>query len=594
MIPFSDSPSRTHAARAGRAVVAVVLSLIGVALVGGVALAVSGGLGSSGKKGAATAELARAEVMDFEISTTSSGELEARNQVEIRSKLESPATIVEVVPEGTRVKKGDVLVRLNADEIESKITEESLRVEQAKAELLAARNAYEIQLTENDSRLRQATLKLELAKLSLQQWIEGDDKQKRLTNELALDKGKRDLDRLKNKFEQSKMLIKEGFLSQDEYDMDEIRLKEAEAALEKADLQNNAYENYQRPKDEKSRNSDVQQAQSDLEVVKRKNEIEKASKDATLKNRERQLQIHETRLAKLEEQNRNTVITAPTDGLVVYATSLNSGRGWMMFNGDGPLQIGRRVNPNELLIALPDTSEMVASVRVHESLAGRIKPGQPVSIRIEAVEGESFSGRVDSIGVLAESGGWRDPNLREYTVKISLDQSAAAGGLKPSMRCEAKIQLGTVQNALSVPIQAVFNDGPVRYVYTKRGSKFAKRPVKVGRRSELWAQILAGLEEGDTVLVREPAPAEVLGTPWNPAQLKLVGLHLNDEGQPVPIASGSPMRPGFGPGRSMRRHARPPGTGPAAKASPAVPAASTEATAKEDPDQQSKDKSEGK
>src|SRR5262245_3774787 len=92
--------------------------------------------------------------------------------------------------------------------------------------------------------------------------------------------------------------------------------------------------------------------------------------------------------------------------------------GW---GGEGPLQIGRQVHPNELLIVLPDTSVMLASVQVHESLASRIKPGLRATVKVEAAGGKTYNGTVESIGVLAESGGWRDPNLREYRVKIALD-----------------------------------------------------------------------------------------------------------------------------------------------------------------------------
>ncbi|MEM7623776.1 MAG: hypothetical protein AAF235_11315, partial [Planctomycetota bacterium] len=52
----------------------------------------------------------------FPIYTVANGELSARNQVEIRSTVQRSTTIVEIVAEGTQVKKGDVLVRLNSDE----------------------------------------------------------------------------------------------------------------------------------------------------------------------------------------------------------------------------------------------------------------------------------------------------------------------------------------------------------------------------------------------------------------------------------------------------------------------------------------------
>ncbi len=39
------------------------------------------------------------------------------------------------------------------------------------------------------------------------------------------------------------------------------------------------------------------------------------------------------------------------------------------------------------------------------------------------------------------TGGWRDPNRRDYTVKVLLTEGNKLG-LKPSMRCKAEIYVG--------------------------------------------------------------------------------------------------------------------------------------------------------
>ena len=59
-----------------------------------------------------TADQVAAQIMTFAIETTASGELEARNQIEIRSKLEQQTTIVEVVAEGVMVQDGVAAVLL--------------------------------------------------------------------------------------------------------------------------------------------------------------------------------------------------------------------------------------------------------------------------------------------------------------------------------------------------------------------------------------------------------------------------------------------------------------------------------------------------
>jgi hypothetical protein len=193
---------------------------------------------------------------------------------------------------------------------------------------------------------------------------------------------------------------------------------------------------------------------------------------------------------------------------------------------------------------------MIASVRVQESLAGRVRPGQRASVKIDAAGGKTFEGVVDSIGVMAETGGWRDPNLREYTVRVAVD--AQGVDLKPAMRAEAVITLGSVTDAVAIPVQAVFNDGPVQFVHVPRGNRFARLPVSLGRRSDTLAEVRAGLSPGDTVLLRAPTPGEIVREPWTQAQLTLAGYTTTPEGQVVPTAGppgGRPNAPARGPGR---------------------------------------------
>lgn len=525
----------------------------------------AGGAGEHGAAARTTSEFTSVTKASFDINTIATGELRAKDETTIRSLLEAESTIVQIVNEGTFAKKGDLLIELNSDQIKTQIDEETLRVESARSDLVAAENAYEIQLSENASKLRQAQLKLELAILAQKQWESGELVQKRKDNEVDLDKATRDLSRLQKKFEESKKLLANGFLSQNEFELDEIAKLEADAALEKAKLAQETYEKYQFPKDQKSKQSDVDEANAELDRTKQQNEIERVTKDADRSNKRRQLQVREEKLKKLEAQFVNTKLFAPQDGLVVYATSMNNDS-FMMGNDQGPLKVGRRVWPNETLILLPDTSAMVANVRVHEALAGRIRKGQRASIRVDAVGSKSFAGEVDSIGVLAESGGWRDPNRREYTVKILLDEFDRSTGLKPSMRCEAQVLLEQVRDVLSVPVQAIFREDPVRYVYVPENGRLTRVPVRVGRQSDTFAEIVAGLDEGTKVALRDPKPGEALAVSWNEAQLKTVGLKLGSDGKPVGEAGsmGGGRGPGGAGGRpgGMGGRQRGPGNGP--------------------------------
>ncbi len=482
-------------------------------LVAGIAV-VAAGVGAvsmtSGSGAATTAiDLHRVSEQTFEIKIVATGELEALEQTELRSELESSVSITQLIEEGTRVSEGDILVELNAESIKTSIEDELLKVETARSDLVAAENGYEIQVNENDASLRKAELKLDLAQIELRKWEEGDLVKKLEDLDLAIDQAERRLEQRKEAYEQSQRLFDRGFLASDQLKNDEIAYIDSQAALKTAKSNKWVYETFEMDKQRKKLTSDVEEAEAEVDRVLRQNASRLANKEADRTNKRRQLQIREERLAKLNEQLECSVVRAPTEGLVVYgSTAQQSRRGW---SSDGPLQIGRTVRPNELLIVLPNTQQMVASVRVHEANAGRIKPGQRATLRVDAIRDLAFTAEVMEIGVLAESGGWRDPNLREYTVKLLIEDAAAVQALKPSMRCEAEIIVDQVEDAIAVPAQAVFREGRISFVHTQQGDRrYERTPVKVGRRSSLFAEILSGVEPGDRVLLREPAPGELL------------------------------------------------------------------------------------
>lgn len=565
MTQASRKQSRRGSLAVKSAVALVVIAGLGT---GAYVLARSEGLLSSSGAAVDSTLLATAQVQAFDVTATASGELEAKNQVELENPLDTRATIAEIVPEGTEVKKDAVLVRLNTDEIENQLRQERLALTQAETESKQARDAKSIQLSENASRALEAQLRVDLAELALERWRDGEVAKRREQLRIALERADRELDRLTRKHEKSESLLAQGFMSQDEFERLEIELKQAEANKVIADLDIEIYETYQYPEEEQTKQSEVDKAKASQEQTLAQNSINLSSKEAAVTMREEQERIRRERVTELEQQLAAAEIRAPNDGLVVYGTTINNSRRW---DSEGPYRVGSEVRPGELLIVLPDISEMVASVRVHESLASRVRKGQTARVKVEAVDGE-FTGTVESIGVLAEGGGWMDRDRREYTVKINLDPGQPGlADAKPSMRSDATIVLESVAPTLAVPIQSVFAADGVRFVCVPEGNKFARVPVRVGRRSDTFAEILAGIDEGTRVLLRRPEPGEVLSEEWSDDQLELAGYTRNEQGEVIlatperpQMPAGMSMNPGGGrptgqPGGGQRRVMRSPG-----------------------------------
>lgn len=436
----------------------------------------------------------------FDVTIPASGEIAALNQIEVKNQLEIRAVITEIVDEGEIVKKSDVLFKVNDEELTNRVKDMQNSVDQAQNQYNTAVADHSIMLKERESKLAEADVAIELADLALKSWEEGDRVSRETELNLAIETAQKNYDRLVDRFEASKKLLAQEFISEDEYRRDEIELIEAGAKLEQAKLDMKVYMEYTIKQERKRLESDLKQARDERVRTKESYNARVASAESTMQSRLNQLESDKERLTDARRQLASCVVTAPSDGLVVYASSLDRG-GWR--DDDNPPQVGTELYRNQTVMVLPDTSEMVAEVKVNEALSGLIRPGQRASIRSDARPDLVLSGEVVSIGVLAESGGWRDPNRRDYTVRIRIDGSNSYG-LKPSMRCKANIYVENVSDAVYVPVQSVFRTGPVAYVYQPDAGGYAQTKIDTGRASELYVEVVKGLEPGEQVLTREP------------------------------------------------------------------------------------------
>jgi len=463
-------------------------------------------IGGGGQSGAVReSELFDVTRGNFEIRVPTSGELEAQEQINIRNQVES-AVVVSLVDEGAMVETGDVLFKLNDENLLETIRNAEINVTSAKNDLQNSETNLSIAEKKRDSEIATKQLAVNLAELALHAWKEGDVIAKRQELELAVQTAQKDFDRLEKKYASSKTLYEQKFLSKDELDQDEIALLRSDAALKKAKLSQNVYEQYTFEKERQQKESDLTQAKGELERATERLESELGQATENVVAKRNNLAKREEQLANKQDQLDKCVVNAPSPGMVVYASSLSDRR-----EEDERLRVGRSLWRNQLVMIIPDTDMMIARVKVNEALSGLVQEGQRATVVCDAYPDTVFEGAVHTVGVLATGGGWRDPNRRDYTVEIRiLDKQGIV--LKPSMRCAAEIYVEEVEDVTYVPVHAIRRDGDLTWVWVQQDGGFEQRPVSVDRFSETFAEITEGLNVGERILLRDPSPATVVST----------------------------------------------------------------------------------
>ncbi|HET6163943.1 MAG TPA: efflux RND transporter periplasmic adaptor subunit [Planctomycetota bacterium] len=440
------------------------------------------------------------------ISVIESGQLKASKSTDIYCEVKGGATILYLIPEGTQVKADDLLVRLDASTLENDLTAQRIKWEQANAAYIQAEKTKEIQISLNASTEQKATVDKAIAELDLNKYLKGD-------YQLKIDQAKSDVTlaeaaekNAKQKLDDTEELYKLEFAAKLDLDGDALAHKAAEIKLTMAKESQDVLEKFEKDRQTKQLQSTVDQTNAELDRVKLRAVADMAQKEADLHSKQATLDLEKNKLDDLEEQLKNTIIRAPNAGLVVYPGN-QGGMGGMGRSDRDRVEEGATVREHQLLISLPDTSEMTVVVSVHESSIDKIRIGQPAEVGIDAIGDKSFLGKVTFIAPLPDSQNqWLNPDLKIYRCEITLGGDTSV--LRPGMSASTEIVIDEIQDAIAVPLHAVRRRGDHYYCYVEGAEgKPEIQEVKIGLHNDQHVAVTEGLRNGQTVFLAEPAGA---------------------------------------------------------------------------------------
>jgi HlyD family secretion protein len=434
------------------------------------------------------------------IDVVESGTIKAREQLVIKNEVEGKTSILYLIPEGTQVKKGDLLVELDASALMDAKIDQEIKVQNAEAAFVNATETLAVVENQARSDLDLAELTLEFARQDLKKYTDGEYPNALQKARAEITLAQEELARARERLEWSKTLYEEKFISQTELAADELaeKKKDLDLALAKNNL--DLLVNYTNQRDLAQRKSDVSQAEMALERTRRKARADVVQAEAELKARKAEFQRQKDKLDKILEQLEKTRIVSPADGLVIYATSAQSG---MFRRNTEPLQEGQDIRERQELIYLPTASSSNAEIAIHESNLKKVKKGMPAIVTVDALPGREFSGRIIQIAPLPDAQSiWMNPDLKVFTTQIYLDGNDS--DMRTGMSCQARIIIETHDNVLSVPVQAVLRVEGVPTVYVRSGSEFVPRKVEIGLDNNRLIHVKQGLSSGDVVLLTPP------------------------------------------------------------------------------------------
>ena len=381
--------------------------------------------------------------------------IEMRN--EGKSTLVGGSSVITwVIDDGTTVKKGDVLCRLDSADYEELVRAQEIKVERARADL------------------RTAELDLQVAELAVGEFRDGLMAQTIQEQEVALTLAEADVASGKDRLDWLRRMKAKGYASLAQVASGELAVQKAENDAKKARTDLDLFRRFGAPKQIQILQAEVQSTQ------------------AMLSYQQQRSARYDERLAYYKEMVDFCTIRAPHDGFVIYIPQ-------KIWSNEAKVEAGVRVRQYQDLFYLPDLSRMRVSALVHESVMAQVRPGMIAHAKIEGLSGREIEGHVLGVDPLPDMQMSWISDTRSFKTTIALDSSPR--GIRPEMTAEVSIDVGRRTNVIAVPIEAVAVEGGKDYCYVPADGLLERRPVKLGGANADLLEVTEGLEEGEEVVL---------------------------------------------------------------------------------------------
>lgn len=229
------------------------------------------------------------------------------------------------------------------------------------------------------------------------------------------------------------------------------------------------------------------QAKENLRLKSRQAE----SKVFTVQSELRQLQA---KIEKMQTGLQSLTVNATQKGMLVYYSNWN-----------GKVKPGSTINTwNPIIASIPDLSEMISKTYVNEIDISKVKKGQKVQIAIDAFPEKELKGEIISIANIGQKMNGADAKVFEVEIKVDGQDSI----LRPAMTTTNSIIIKELENVLYLPIECVYTEDSMQYVFVKKNGAIRKQEVLTGESSTEFIEIMDGLNMGEDVSLASPKNAK--------------------------------------------------------------------------------------
>ncbi len=251
---------------------------------------------------------------------------------------------------------------------------------------------------------------------------------------------------------------------------------------------------YESPAVKRQAQLNLDKAERKLEQDLRNYELKKKQNVINVNRSYSEVESAQRRINDIERLLETIEIKAPAPGMLIYTFDRTGNK----------RKVGSVVSRWDPIIAeLPDLSSMISKTFINEADISKIKTGQKVKVGVDAFPEKMFDGEVIEVANIGQVIPGGDSKVFEVIIKINGND----GDLRPAMTTSNIITTNQIDTTLYIPLEAVFEDDSLTYVYTYKGS-LKRQIVELGDENENFVIVKQGLREGQEILLNEPQNSE--------------------------------------------------------------------------------------
>lgn len=458
---------------------------------------------AAAEKEAKKPETFKVEAKAFKVDVEAEGVFVAEETAEVALRPEVWAVfkVVEAVPHGNRVRKGDVLVKFDDKDIEKALAEKSLELRTGELALMAAEEDFprlekSIALNYDEAKRQHDQAQDEKKRF--------DDTMRDMSERMAkhyLQSSEQQFQNANEEYEQLKKM----------YDADELTEETEEIVLKRQKFEVEAakfFLEYAKINHQYTTEISIPQREQSLKTAVETTKIafDRASMAKSLGVNQQRYELEKMREARVKAVDSHAklladralmTLKAPADGIVYYGRAVN-GRWMEVSSQESKLIPFGTVTPNSVVMTIVNDRPIYVETAVGEKELPTVKAKQPAVASPVADSEVELKAEVAKVADVPGAG-------NKFPVRVDLKSNDIPDWLMPGMTCKTKITVYDVKDALVIPAELLQtdNDDPKqKYVMLQvEGEKDpVRRDVKVGKTKEKEAEIVKGLAAGDLIV----------------------------------------------------------------------------------------------